>query len=60
MSFNWGYPPGPCREHLGLLEGQVSSPNPDLSVEDPVCDKFYEATWMKAAESNTSIYEQVQ
>ena len=48
------------REHLGLLESQGgASPNPDISVEDPVCARFYEEIWLKIAERNTSIYEKV-
>ena len=53
------------REHLGLLPSQCkgvvegSSPNDDISVEDPASDEFYLNTWMKAASNNTLLYRQV-
>lgn len=47
-----------CREHLGLLEVQ-GKVNPGIDVVDPVCDQFYNDTWVHAANTNTEIYEQV-
>ena len=49
------------REHLGLLPGQQGggTTETDISVEDPASDQFYLNTWMKAAHSNTQLYEEV-
>ena len=50
------------REHLGLLEEQChhhgKSNTDSISVEDPLCEKFY-GTWMRTAEDNMKIYEEV-
>lgn len=44
------------REHLGLL-GEITDKG--IDVTDPVCDKFYRDTWIKIADDNTEIYENV-
>lgn len=59
----WNVPAFLCniiREHLGLLESQGREPHAEISVEDPVIDEFYLETWIKSAEQNTAIYEEVR
>ncbi|GMH13136.1 hypothetical protein Nepgr_014977 [Nepenthes gracilis] len=40
-------------EHLGLHAGEISQ------IHDPVADKTYKDLWMKTAEANTTIYQNV-
>ena len=41
------------------MKVQSKESRPEMSVKDPACDQFYLYTWMKAAEKNTEIFEEV-
>lgn len=41
------------REHLGLLDDTT------VDVTDPVSDDFYNNVWLKTAQRNTDIFEEV-
>ncbi|XP_025018456.1 phospholipase D2 isoform X2 [Tetranychus urticae] len=47
------------REHLGSLQTKSGSKSSRIDVRDPISDAFYFDTWLKIAQSNTKIYDEV-
>lgn len=43
---------------LSVLLGAKSDPN--LNIDDPVCDHFFNDVWNKIAQTNAIIYEKVR
>lgn len=45
-----------CLRDDALHKNQIDK---DISLDDPIADSFYKDIWLKAADENTHIYEEV-